>query len=241
MNNLKIYYLAHKQFNTDNIDKQYSEIIYRDNIHNELEDLKMFYSELYMIYDLYKHSDKLPNYVGICHYRRFFDCDTNTLINDLKDNDCIVLSKTTFGNQTIYEQYSRSCNEEDIKIIGAIIKKYYPEYLQDYCDIFNGTEISLCNMIVCKKDTFIDYYRIMFDLLDKFLKYHGWKTDEDVRKYVENNKEKYPNLSLNNIDPYFKTIEYQMRIAGHISERFMNVYIKHHNLKCKEYPLKLVD
>ena len=50
-----------------------------------------------------------------------------------------------------------------------------------------------------------------------------------------------PNLSLNNIDPYFKTIEYQMRIAGHISERFMNVYIKHHNLKCKEYPLKLVD
>ena len=249
-NKLKIYICAHKKFDKSIIpyQKDCYEIIYKDKCNNNLNDLKYFYSELYQIYEILHNKDiNKYEYIGICHYRRFFDITIEEIIDLMNNYDCIV-SEPLQLNASIYEQYNRCFGNNfggtHIKEIGSIIKHNYSDYFKTFIDVMNSNcfdKFHLCNMSIMKTENFIEYYNMIFDILNKFIEKHNWKEYKDIYEYVENNKQYIPNMSNNSIDDYFKTIEYYIRIGGHISERLMNMYIYKNFKNIKTVPLKIIN
>lgn len=243
-NNLTIYVCAHKNFDESIVPKTNHQIIYRDKCNNLVkENFDNCFSEGMQIYEIYQNIN-LPDYVGICHYRRYFDVeDYSKLIDDFNNYDIIVGSPIQFGHMTIYEQYSNCLMEKDLRICGAIIKKYYPEYLQDFCDVMNGHEMYICNMMIIDRDRFKSYCNWVYDILFKYLKYRKFENDDDVILWCEANKDKIPNINKGEETPnYFKTPKYNARICGHIMERLMNVWIRHNidKDKIKTYDIKMI-
>ena len=241
-NNLTIYVCAHKKFDESVVPKINHKILYRDDCNNFIKDnFDNCFSEGMQIYELYKNID-LPNYVGICHYRRYFDIeDYSKLIDDFKNYDIIVTPYFSFNNETVYEQYSHCFRSDELRICGAIIKKYYPEYLQDFCDVMNNNKMYLCNMMIIDKDRFKSYCSWIFDIMFKYLNHMGFKNDEDIIKWCEDNKNQLFNINKDDtVDDYFKTTKYCARICGHLMERLMNVWIKHNIQpnRIKEYNIK---
>lgn len=239
---LKLYICSHKEFDKSVIPYNNYEIIDIKDCDNKLNDLKLCYSEGYHIYDiLYNRNIDDYKYIGICHYRRFYDITEENIINYMNNYDCIVTKHVNIGNQTVYEQYKSCFDYKNLLIIGAIIKKYYPEYLNTFDMIINSNLLYAYNMCILKVDDFKKYYTWLFDILDKFINYYNWKNMDDIYEYTEQNKDNIPNINNPYIDSYFKTIKYNSRLCAHLMERLMTVYIIHNFSKIKEVPLKFIE
>lgn len=206
MNNTTIYICTHRDFIfpsnlkgdykiiTDGTDLQeeYPYPVIKAN--NILEPLKHCYSELYQIYDIWQN-DKYSNYIGINHYRRYFDTQE---FNEI--NETVLPPKMKFDGMN---QYKNCHNIKDLEECIEII-----EGVADYdTDISDG--IYPCNMSVLSRGDFDAYCFFMFGVLQEFARRHNLHTDEDVRKYVS--------TWTNNVD-------YQSRLFGFLSERIGTIW-----------------
>ena len=223
----------------------YEQIDYKD-CHNDLDNLRLLYSELYHVYEIWKNRP-LTDYVGICHYRRFLDFNHHELNDIFQRYDIIVPKAYNFGIN-VYKQYCRNFDEKNIKIIGAIIKKYYPDYLDVFCDFFNQNRFHSNSIMITSKKIFNDYCTWLFDILSKFTNHCKFMTMDDVKKYIEENASKYhcedgyhSVLDKNSLgeDKYNEWLTNYLRIYGFLSERLLNVYILKNKLKTFEAPMKI--
>lgn len=227
---LIIYVCAHEKFDESVVPKTNHKVLYKDDCNNYIKDnYDNCFSEGMQLYELYKNID-LPKYIGICHYSKYYNIeDYSKLINGFnKDYDIVVTPYFDFKEETVFEQYSHCFRPDELRICGAIIKKYYPEYLQDFCDIMNDNKIYPYNMIIIDRDRFKSYCNWIFDIMFKYLKHMKFNNDEDIIKWCEDNKDKLVNMNKgDNVNEHYKTTLYSARICGHLMERLINVWIKH--------------
>ena len=225
----------------------FEQIDYKD-CHNDLDNIRLLYSEVYHIYDIWKN-EKLSDYIGICHYRRFFDFNYDKL-DEIFNNYDIILPNTYDFGISVYKQYCRNFDPNNIKILGAIIKKYYPDYLESFCDFFNQNNIHANNMMITSKKIYNDYCTWLFDILNKFSKYCKFNSMDDVREYIMKNDHAYHcedgNLSVldkEKLSPekYEEWLTNYSRIYGFLAERLLNVYVIKNKLKVLEVPIKIYD
>ena len=86
--NLNIYIAAHKDFQWCPVNKDYKIICGKDELHNTYPveviterstqhyvDLHDSYAELTRLYHIYKNVKSLPEYIGFCQYKRYFDSE----------------------------------------------------------------------------------------------------------------------------------------------------------------------
>lgn len=171
------------------------------------------YCELTAIYWLWKNYD-LPKYVGICHYRRylvkgFFSryLKKNDIINDMKNYD-VILPEVFHTKSNVYNYYIKGSGvKKDIDNLRDIINNNYSDYLKDFDSIIESECISYCNIAIMKRKDFINYCSWLFDVLF--------------------NLEKITDLTNYSIQ--------EQRIYGYLAELLLNVWIKHQNLKVKNY------
>lgn len=184
----------------------------KDNTGINISEKNANYCELTAIYWLYKNYN-LPDYVGICHYRRFFVhtvllklIDRKYVKRVMKKNDIILPNKFQ-TNSSAKENFinSKSGREKDLNNLRKIIEKNYPEYLDDYDDIMQSNKISYCNMAVMKKNDFKEYCNWLFEILFKVEKI------TDMTGYSKQEK----------------------RLYGFLSEFLLNVWVLHNKLKVK--------
>ena len=97
------------------------------------------------------------------------------------------------------------CTPEIFAKLKSIVKEKYPEYVNDFNDVFSNNKCTLFNMFFCKKKLFDSYCEWLFDILF------------EMEKYVD----------FTHLD------EYQKRLYGFLSERLLNVWVKHNKLKAK--------
>lgn len=175
------------------------------------------YCELTAFYWIWKN-DK-SDVVGLCHYRRYLsltDLTNNSLFflrkgqiaKYLKEYDIILPTRNkTAADSSIKKQYCSTGvgKEKDLDNTRDIISKKYPDYLQAYDKVMNGTSASFCNMMICSKKNFDEYCSWLFDILFEL---------ESI-------------TDLSNYNPA------EARIFGYISERLLNVWVEHNNLKVK--------
>lgn len=184
----------------------------KDNVGENISPKNKNYSELTGLYWIWKNVNS--EYVGLCHYRRYFDFNkkrfkniknnTSEIKKLLEDND-IILSKTTNLDISIEINYKKEHIEEDWEELKKVIKEKYPDYNDVVIKVFNENKFYPLNMFVAKKEVINGYCEWLFDILF------------EVEKRIKISS-----------DPY------QARVFGFMSERLMRVYVEKNNLKVKE-------
>ena len=223
---ISMYVITHKKFNCPKLDGYipiqvgasekeklgYLEDCVNENISNKNQN----YCELTGLYWLWKNINDV-DIIGINHYRRYFSkseiIKSSKLFLTIKQIEKIfkkydiILPKKEIYKETAYEQYCISSGfSRDLDKIEEIIKEQCPEYLNDYKKIMQSNKIHQFNMMICSKELYNEYCKWLFEIL--------FKLEETV------------DLSEYN--------DYQKRIYGFLSERLLNVWIEHNNLKVKE-------
>lgn len=221
MKSIKLFVITHKEIfyklkdiyipilvgkNKKNNDLNYITDDTNDNISNKNSN----YCELTGIYWLWKNYE-LPDYIGICHYRRFFvkrpfyNLINQKYIEKILSNYDVILPYPYDTKSSVKQHFieSPSGREKDLDRLERLIKEKYNSYYLDYMEVMNARAISYCNMVIMNKENFIKYCEWLFNILFEF------EQTTDLNGYSVQ----------------------EARIYGFLSEFLLNVWIKHNNLK----------
>ncbi len=167
------------------------------------------YCELTAHYWFWKNYQEY-DYVGLCHYRRFFDIDfTESNITKLLKQADVILPQPIVLPHSNGFNLSSVLTREDLYILMYILKTQYPDYMNDVEEyLFNSNKNIACNMFITKASIFQQYSEWLFPLL------------QETEKYVR-------------LSGYTRL----QRIYGYFSEVLLPIWIKHNHLKIIYTPL----
>lgn len=243
IDNLDIFIASHKAF-TPIVKNPMYKIVYPfkiDNSNTKLQQLyghdnfavpQQFYCEIAMYIEL-PQLTSLKDYVGTCHYRRYFQFRDNIpdMNNIFKKYDAVVAAPLPF-DITVLQQYGEVHNIEDLYITQGIVAEKYPEYNQAFKDVMNSKMLFPYNMFIMKKDNFLEYIDFVKNILETYLQVINF----DVSKRIKDNSQKY-------LKDYYpnNTLNYQFRIGGCLAERLTNVYIFKNFKNMKSYEVLITE
>lgn len=165
------------------------------------------------------------DYIGLCHYRRYFAAENIHTSNAekkkaailhrtdyeklLQKYDVILPVKRNYYIETVRSQYEHAHNKCDLDEAERIIQELYPKYSEAFEKVMGRTKLHILNMFVMKKQLFDEYCSWLFSILFELEK------RIDVTNYSQ----------------------YEARVFGFISERLFNVWLEKQQLKVKEMPV----
>ena len=204
------------------------ENILKDDVNINCMNVSHFYSELSGYYWIWKNY-QVKEYIGFCHYRRYFDFFDNIPNMDKEAYD-IILPTPSYFFMGVYNQYKQCHNVDDINSIIDILRDDFnvPQEIIN-SEIINSTKAYCYNMFITKRELFYDYCEFIFGVLETYLQKHNFNNMNDIYSHISLNKEKYLKGKYPSND-----IKYQCRIGGFLSERLMGVWVKLRNLRVKE-------
>lgn len=186
-----------------------------DNIGDNISDKNQYYSELTGLYWIWKNYSA-SDYIGLCHYRRFFLNESGTPMNEaqylsiLAEYD-VMVSQSQAGAFDYKTVYGRSHDIHNLEETGNVIKELYPDYYATFQEVIADNRCYVGNLFVAPKALFFAYcdwlFAIFFELEKRI----------DVSSY----------------DDYHK------RVFGFLSEQLLIVWIKHNKLTYFETPFGL--
>ena len=192
------------------------------------------YCELTAMYWAWKNIKKIyPDleYIGLNHYRRYFDLKKNSFVKplfkreeseiknytlDLESleklllDDYTIVSKPTIYTYPLAFDYAMNHILDDLKIFAKIALTYNAnceKFIKEH--LLYNNKLSHFNMFIMKWERFDQYCNWLF------------KSLEETEKYV-------------NIDNYSAV---QKRIYGYLAERLLNVFCQSYKLKTKFVPV----
>lgn len=195
-----------------------------DNTGDNISAKNPNYCELTGLYWAWKNLE--CDYIGLCHYRRYFATKTR-FTNDaekkkaiilqrhdyeklLQEYDVILPKKRNYYIETVRSQYEHAHNKRDLDETEKIIAELYLEYSEAFSKVMNRTKLHILNMFVMKKEYFNEYCRWLFNILFELEK------RIDITSYNQ----------------------YEARVFGFIAERLFNVWIENQRqLKVVEIPV----
>ena len=195
----------------------------KDNEGDNISFLNKHINECTALYWMWKH-DKDSDYIGLNHFRRFFQGeDENTIIREeqiksiLKDHDIIVpLCGTSYPGRVIdrlRETVSTEAFEEGYNLVRESILKHRPDYIEAFDQVMSQYWFFHCNMFVTRREIMNSYCQWLFDIIipvcEKF----------DVSRYDD----------------------YSCRMIGFFAERMLTVWLMKHPYKVKILPILQTD
>lgn len=217
MDKVKIYIACHKPCNVPknnvytpihvgrSISKYKEDMAHMigDNIGDNISDKNPFYSELTAQYWVWKNI-KDTEYVGFCHYRRFFEktFTENNIDKFFINGTDVLLAGPMLRTNGRFNHLKNFVNGEDLAIMLYVIKKMYPDYYSTLSNYALGYIDYPLNMFVCRKALFDEYAKWIFNILfecEKFIK----------------------------PSPYSRA----RRVYGYLSEFLMPIYYIHNNYR----------
>lgn len=228
-----IYVITHKDFNdrliknnefykpllvgVDNGNVGKSSYLH-DNIGDNISKKNDSFCELTGIYWVWKNCN--DDIVGFDHYRRYFvDMNKNPLssgeiINSLNEYDAILPKKESdaFLGRTASQYFGDRHDPLIWTLCRDIIKDKYPSYIEDFDWYSYQMSGYSYNMIITKNEIMNEYNQWLFDILFEL------DSKVDLSYYTG----------------------YNQRMWGFVSERLINVWLHHQDLRIKEYPVAFV-
>jgi hypothetical protein len=218
----------------------------RDNAGDHISLWNRNFSELTACYWIWKNTERTEEAWGLCHYRRYFmqdkykllfkkrsryyypftqskldkvvnDALATTLQKMLQQYDAIVQRPTYAhkeGNRlyTIEEAYAKAHDRSDWTVTIQVLLEKYPKYAESLDVFINQKQMSYYNMMVASWKVWDDYLAWVFDILF------------EVRNRITISS-----------DPY------QARIFGFLSERLLNLYLLHNQLRVGHLTIALFE
>ena len=189
----------------------------KDNTGENISLKNPYFCELTGLYWAWKNLN--ADYIGLAHYRRHFmytkksnnDKFLNVLTYKeasdlLEKNDVILPKKRNYIIETLYNHYKHTMYVEPLDETRNIIKKLYPDYLDEFDNLKKRRSAHMFNMFIIKKEIFDDYCKWLFDILF------------ELEKIIDNTQ--YDN--------------FHARFYGRISELLLDVYLRKNNICYKE-------
>lgn len=224
---VKIFVMTHKKFNAP-ADPAYiplhvgkalaQDLGYPgDDTGENISEKNQFYSELTGLYWA-AHNEAEAEYIGLCHYRRFFLSEEGTLLSGaayeefLKEAD-VILPKPVFHGKAYREVYKEAHNIFDLDVTGEIIREKYPEMYPVFCEIISADKVYSGNLFVTSRNLFCEYAEWLFSVFD------------EVEKRID----------VSSYDAYHK------RVFGFLSEQLLYVWVKSRGLTICEQPVGLTQ
>lgn len=203
----------------------------RDDSGNNIAHLNKYYCELTAYYHIWKNEN--PEYVGICHYRRYFNLIPNTRYKDgwieipYDENSTEILE-----NLEQEKRLLKLLNTYDL-----IVPRSWPtpfSLRESYLETQNSKEWDIFleeidslygksghplrvenrniygNMLICKNDLFQLYCEQLFSIIDKVFNKVGIYPDQPGIRYQH------------------------YRYPGYLAERFLTAFIYFHRLRTFE-------
>lgn len=185
----------------------------KDNTGDNISEKNPYWSELTVLYWGWKNVHNVE-YIGLNHYRRYFDIEINAenIDNLMHDYDMMVVkSNSMMSNHERPTNLMHLTSIEDYYVFADTFLYMYPEYKKEFIEYFYHSRKSFpFQMFIAKKEIYDDYCSFMFPVLfevEKRVKPHGYTR--------------------------------QKRAVGYFGEWFLGLYIycKHLNVK----PVPLLD
>lgn len=164
-----------------------------------------FYSELTAQYWLWKNIHDVE-YVGLCHYRRYFKhlITENNIDDILGDHYDVLEIKPLREEIDMVNRLMSWTSREDTYIFVKCFEKMHPEDYRTFCHFLYGHKIVPYNMFLMKNFLFDDFAKWQFDVLF------------EMEKYVR-------------LSQYSR----QRRLYGYFSEMLLPIYIEARHLRVK--------
>ena len=181
-----------------------------DDTGDNISEKNCYYGELTGVYWVWKNI-RTSDYVGICHYRRYFCTEEGRIFNEkdylsiLKDYDMIVSKKLKL-NFSYFDGYASDYNIFDLVTTGEVIRQMYPEYYDTFERLVHGNGTYFGNMMVASKELYDEYAEWLFTIF------------AEVEKKID----------ASGYDDYHK------RVFGFISEFLLFVWVEVKGLKVYE-------
>ena len=203
-----------------------------DNTGDNISDKNLTYCELTAQYWAWKNL-KGVEYIGLCHYRRYFDfhrqgklflSQTNysdqifssldlsipDTVFDYIDEGKIVLAKPVNLRESVYVQYCLKHISDDLRILEKVVKETGEMYDRAFRKVvYESHKFSPFNMFIMRWDEFECYCDWLFQVL------------KSVEERID--------ISCYNM--------VQKRVYGYMAERLLNVYVEAHGLSIRYYPV----
>ena len=234
--NTKIYICTHTDFECPVSNDVYEIVDTRhlfkeDKAENGMDGL--FYSELLTYHYLAEHYETIPEYVGFCHYRKYF-CfmdDVPDLEKIIREHGCIATSPYYLG-MDVEQQYAQCFCYADMDVMKAIIRCRYPQLWKSFSEMLHSNHLYIANMFIMRRDDFMEIMRIVWDALNLWLDIMG----KDLRGHIISHSEQY-------LKRYGRgaSIEHQYRIGGNLGERIVSAFISDRFPNCKTYDIVFTE
>ena len=175
------------------------------------------FGELSGIYWVWKNQ-KLSDYVGVCHYRRFFSDAAGNILSgrdytDILNEYDIITSKEYEASGSYLSYYNEAHNPNEQSTLREAIMKVFPEDICVYDKVMSQDKYYYGNLFATKREIFTDYCNWLFTILFECEKH----------------------LDLTGYDAYHG------RVFGFLSEQLLKVYIEKKHLKVNEARIALTD
>jgi hypothetical protein len=174
-----------------------------DDTGENISEKNPYYAELTAQYWAWKNIQDVE-YIGFCHYRRYFDIkiSNDNVDNFFKKHD-VILINDILKYPVVTETY-RWILQDDISIFMMVLKRKYPEYEKTTLDYLWSIDWHGRNMLVCRKKDFDLYAEWLFGII------------EECERYVK------PSGYTN-----------RRRVYGYLGELFMPVFFLHNGYRIK--------
>lgn len=159
-----------------------------DNTGDNISEKNGSYCELTALYWAWKNL-KDVDYIGLCHYRRYFKLDiVEANIEKLLNKYDVIILKKRGLPYSVETELALLTSYEDYYIFLDTLFKLYPEMKKAACKYFTATnKWSNCNMLITTKAIFDEYCEFLFPLLmetESRLKINGYTRLRRVIGYL---------------------------------------------------------
>lgn len=183
-----------------------------DDTGDNISEKNPYYSEMTAHYWIWKNV-KDVEYVGLCHYRRFFGIEiTEDNIDKLMKGYDVMMVTPDYKLDSVYSCFARFVSGEDLTILSQVIRKRCPQYYPTLVKLCDGVKFYPYNMVICKKELYDQYAEWMFSILF------------ECEKYIK-------------MSPYSNA----RRTIGYLAEMITQVYFIHNKMKIMTVPFYKVE
>jgi len=198
VNTIKIYIMTHKKFQEPE-EKIYKPLQVGKALHPDLgydgddtgdsiSALNPYYGELTGLYWIWKN-DTENDFVGLCHYRRFFVKENHQLLQEsdykkIFENYDVIVSDTANTKESYFEEYKKAHYIKDLLLIRDIIKIKYPQYGATFDYLVAQNKCYYGNLFVASKQIFDAYAQWLFSIFFEAQKQIDVETYDDYHKRV---------------------------------------------------------
>lgn len=139
-----------------------------DNTGDNISKKNPTYCELTAQYWIWKNIHNVQ-YIGLSHYRRYFQHKlTDVNVDDIFLNHDVILCRPYVSPYSVLTRLFRASCEEDVYIFMNILKDKLNDLYPIALAYLNGNKVVPFNMFVMKKESFDEFCKWEFAILDEF-------------------------------------------------------------------------